>query len=136
MKLHFQRLMDLALVLLLGLVTAIPQDVFAQNHVISSSDLERDVAAVSQARQSNLAQLDRFFSSEQAQKALKSAHIQYKEVQAAMSVLSDAELARLAAQSQKAQKDFAAGSLTNQQITYILIALATAVIVIILVEAR
>ncbi len=136
MKLHFQRFVDLALVFLLGLVVAFPQDVFAQNHVITSSELERDVVAASQARQSNVTQLDHFLSSEQAQKALKSAHIRYQEVQAAVRVLSDEELARLAAQSQKAQKDFAAGALTNQQITYIIIALATAVIVIVLIEAR
>jgi len=50
--------------------------------------------------------------------------------------LSDEELARLAARTEKVRKDFAAGALTNQQITYIIIALATALIVVIIVVAR
>jgi len=44
--------------------------------------------------------------------------------------------ARLAARTEKVRKDFAAGALTNQQITYIIIALATALIVVIIVVAR
>ena len=50
--------------------------------------------------------------------------------------MSDEDLARLAAQSEKLQKDVAAGALTNQQITYILIALGTAVIILVIVAAR
>jgi len=50
--------------------------------------------------------------------------------------LPDEELARLAARTEKVRKDFAAGALTNQQITYIIIALATALIVVIIVVAR
>ena len=49
--------------------------------------------------------------------------------------LSDEELARLAARTDKVQRDMAAGALNNQQITYILIALGTAVLVLILVKA-
>ena len=41
---------------------------------------------------------------------------------------------KLAAQTRQIQNDFAAGALTNQQITYILIALGTAVIVLIAVR--
>jgi hypothetical protein len=39
----------------------------------------------------------------------------------------------LAAQTEKVQADLAGGELNNQQITYIIIALATAVVVLILV---
>jgi len=38
-------------------------------------------------------------------------------------------LARLASQTDKVQRDIAAGALTNTQITYIIIALATALLV-------
>ena len=44
------------------------------------------------------------------------------------------ELAKLAVQTRQVQSDFAAGALTNQQITYILIALGTAVVVLIAVK--
>ena len=54
----------------------------------------------------------------------------------ALNLLSDEEVARLAARSTKIQKDVAAGVLSNQEITYILIALATAVLILVIVEAR
>ena len=75
-----------------------------------------------------------FFNSKPALKALRSAKIDAKKVQDAIAQLSDAELARLAARTNVAQKDFAAGALNNQDLTYIIIALATAVVVIILVK--
>lgn len=82
-------------------------------------------------RQQNVAKVQKFFSSRQAEQALKSAHLDPVQIKDAVPSLSDQELARLAARADKAQKNFAAGSLTNQQITYILIALGTAVVVLI-----
>jgi hypothetical protein len=46
--------------------------------------------------------------------------------------LNDEELSRLASQCRQVESDISAGSLSNQEITYILIALATAVIIVIL----
>jgi hypothetical protein len=57
-------------------------------------------------------------------------------VRQAVSFLSDEELARLAARATRIENDFAAGALNNQQITYILIALATAVVILVIVAAR
>jgi len=51
-------------------------------------------------------------------------------------MLNDQELARLAARAEKANSDFAAGSLTNQELTYIVIALGTAVLILVIVAAR
>ena len=53
----------------------------------------------------------------------------------AIATLSPDELARLSARTTEIQNDFAAGALTNEQLTYIVIALATAVIVLIIVKA-
>lgn len=136
MDLNFRRPLYIFVTLMLVAVLPLPQDVFAQEHVVSSKDLHRDLVAAAQARQGNQAQVLKFFSSEQATKALKSANLPYQKVQRAVSQLSDAELARLAATTEKVQNDFAAGNLTNQQITYIIIALATAVIILIIVAAR
>lgn len=113
---------------------AVPQNVSAQDHVVSSTELQKDVLSAAQARKDHIASLEKLFSSDQGQQALKSANIDYKIVQNGISSLSDDELARLAARADQAQKDFAAGSLTNEQITYILIALATAVIILIIVH--
>lgn len=124
----------LALVVALIGVFAVPQDALAQSHVLSSSDLQQQMIAAAKERQGKVERVQQFFGSEVAQKALKSSGMDYKQVQSAVSQLDDQELAKLAAKTDKAQQDFAAGALSNQQITYILIALATAVIVIILVH--
>ncbi len=118
-----------------GLLVEVPALSAAQDHVVSPAELRQAAAAQASVRQKNLDQVQTFLSSKQAEKALKSARLDPVQVQKAIPTLSDEELARLAAQSAKAQKDFAAGALNNQQITYIIIALATAVIVIILVKS-
>ncbi len=122
--------------LMLVAVLPLPQDVLAQEHVVAAADLHRDMVAATQARHTNQAKVLKFFSSEQAKKALKSTTLSYEKVQKAVSQLSDEELVRLTATTEKVQNDFAAGALTNQQVTYIIIALATAVIILIIVAAR
>lgn len=124
----------LAFILALIGVFAVPQDVLAQSHILSSNELQQQMIAAAKERQGKVERVQQFFGSELAQKALKASGMNYKQVQGAIAQLSDRELAQLAAKTDKAQQDFAAGALTNQQITYILIALATAVIVIILVH--
>jgi Flp pilus assembly protein TadB len=125
----------LALVVTLVAAFSVPQDVLAQSHVVSPNELQQQAVAAAQDRQEKIERVQQFFASETAKKALKSADIDYGKIQKAIPQLSDDELATIAAKTDKAQQDFAAGALTNQQITYILIALATAVIVILLVKA-
>lgn len=103
----------------------------AQKHVISPAELQQTALSAAQARQNNIAKVEDFFSSRQAQKALKSAHLDTVQIKQAIPTLSNQELAQLASKTGKAEKNFAAGALTNQQITYILIALGTAIVVII-----
>lgn len=136
MNFDFRRPFYLLVTLLLVAVLPLPQDLFAQGHVVSPADLHRDLVAAAQARQNNQAKVLKFFSSEQAQKVLRSANLRYEKVEKAVSQLRDDEIARLAATTEKVQSDFAAGVLTSQQVTYIIIALATAVIILIIVVAR
>lgn len=107
----------------------------AQDHVVSPADLQQAARSAAQVRQQNLSKVENFFSREPAQKALKNTKIDPAKLQQAVSSLSDDELARLASQTDKVQKDISAGALTNLQITYIIIALATALIVILIFEA-
>jgi hypothetical protein len=106
----------------------------AQNHVVSPAELQQATASTARTRQQNIAKVEKFFSSEQSEKALRSAHLNPVQIKNAVPSLSDQELARLASRADKAQKDFAAGALNNQQITYILIAIGAAVIVLIAVH--
>src|SRR4051812_6966637 len=120
-------------VMILILSLLIPQFVAAQTPVVSSSELRQAIETVTQTREKNLEDVRSFFSSDQARAALKTGKIDYQKVDKAVATLSPEELARLAAKTNQIQKDFAAGALDNQQITYILIALATAVIVLLIV---
>ena len=104
----------------------------ARDHIVAPAELQQAAASAARLRQQNIDKVEKFFSSERAEKTLKSAHLDAVQVKNAVPTLSNQELARLASRADKAQKDFAAGAWTNQQITYILIALATAVIVLIL----
>ncbi len=124
-----------AVVVTLVALFAVPQGLLADEHVVTPSDLQQQTINAAKARQDKIQSVREFFSSERAQKALRSAKIDGNKVQNAIAQLSDAELAQLAAKTNAAQKDFAAGALSNQDLTYIIIALATAVVVIILVKA-
>src|SRR5437899_7634051 len=106
----------------------IPSDLIAQSHVVSPADLQKEVAAASQARQQNLKTVQQFLSTPTAQKAMKSAQMDAQQVKTAVATLDDQELARLAARADKAQADFAAGTLSERDL--ILIILAVAVLVL------
>jgi hypothetical protein len=128
------RMIDLLFVSLLSLLLVVPQDVFAQSHVISSADLQRDVAAASAVRQQNIGAIQAFLALPQAREALKSAHIEFRQVASAIPQLSDKDLAQLAQLSQKSQKDFAAGNITNHDLLILLVAVAVLILIIVAVK--
>ena len=107
-----------------------------EDHLVSPGDLQAAIFTASRARQDNLAKIQKFFSAERVQKALASTGMRSSKIEKAIPQLSDEELARLASQTAKIQNDLVAGALTNEQLTYIIIALATAVIILIIVAAR
>jgi len=117
-------------------IFALPHSLFAQatEHVVSSAELKRATIEASRARQENLQTLKAFFSTEEAQKALKSVHADPEQVKDAVASLSDAELARLASRAQKAQVDFAAGRLSDRDLIIVLIAIAALVLIIVAVR--
>jgi hypothetical protein len=119
---------------ILATIFTVPPSLMAQTHVVSSSDLQKEVLAATQARQRNLEKVRGFFSSEVAQKALKSAHMDAERVKHAVSTLSDAELAQLAARADKAQADFAAGTLSDRDLIIILVAIAALILIIVAVR--
>ena len=113
----------------------IPQFLMAQAPAVSSSELQQAITAAAQTRQKNLDDVRSFFASEHVRAALKSGKLDYRKVDKAVATISPEELARLAEKTNQIQNDFAAGSLTNQQLTYIVIALGTAVLVLLIVAA-
>jgi len=123
-----------AVVCVLATIFVVPQDVLAQSHVVSPADLQKAVLTASQTRQQNLAKVKEFFSSEMAQQALKSAHMDPAQVKTAVSTLSDAELAQLASRVDRAQADFAAGRLSDRDLIIILVAIAALILIIVAVR--
>lgn len=90
-------------------------------HVVTLDELKKDAAQPAEVRHANEAAVKDFLSSEQAQKALKSANLDLKQVDRAVAQLSDQDLAKLAARSRQAQRDFAAGTLSNRDLLWIIL---------------
>lgn len=118
----------------LAVVFMIPQDSLAQSHLVSPADLQNAVIATTRARQKNVETIREFVSSPSAEKALKSAHLDAKQVKESVSRLSDSELSQLAARANKAQADFAAGTLSDRDLIIILVAIAALILIIVAVR--
>ena len=119
---------------LLLVVLAVPSNLLAQSHVVSLAELQQQTQAASRARQNQIETLQRFLSTPVAQHALRSAHMDAAKVQAAVSSLSDQELAQLAARASKAQADFAAGTMSDRDLLLILVAIAALILIIVAVR--
>lgn len=119
-----------ALIPLLALPSALP----AQVHVVHPAELQRELEAVASARRHNTEVLTEALSSPTAQKAFEYAGINPARVKTAVSSLSDQELARLAARSETARKDFAAGRISDRDLLIILVGVAALILIIVAVR--
>jgi len=116
---------------------AIPQNLLAQAtvaHVVSQSEMQQAVLNASRTRQQNVERLQAFLSTDRAVKAMRSAHMNPEQVKKAVSSLSNAELAQLAARTQKAQADFAAGNLNDRDLLLLLLGIAALILIIVAVR--
>lgn len=118
----------------LALLLLIPRHIRADEHLVPSTELARMLSSASTVRQTNVAKIDRLFSAERVRQSLASVRIDAEKVKSVATLLSDQEVAELAARADKIDRDVSGGALTNQELTYIVIALATAVIVLIIVK--
>ena len=119
------------LLVLAALFVAVGAPARAQDkqHVVSLSDLSKDAARPAQTRQANEEAVRTLLSSEQGQKAVKSAKLDYQKVDKAIGQLSDEDLTRLAERSRQAQADFAAGRISDRDLLWIIV-IALAIIVL------
>lgn len=107
----------------------IPARAQEQQHVVSLSELSKDAARPAQTRQANEEAVRTLLSSDQGQKALKSAKLDYQKVDKAVGQLSDEDLAKLAERSRQAQADFAAGRISDRDMLWIIV-IALAIIIL------
>ena len=119
----------------LALLFAVPVHLAAESaHIVSAAELQRSAVAATQVRQQNVQKIRDFLSTPAAAKALQNARIDASQVKNGVATLDDQELAKLAAQADKAQKDFAAGYLTTRDIILIVLGVALIILIIVLVK--
>jgi hypothetical protein len=133
----FRPSLSLLLLFTLSVLPVLPQSSRAADHVVSVGDLHQSILAVAQARQTNLAKIERFLATEPAREALRAMKVDSAQITQAISVLSDEELSRLAVQSDKIQKDVTAGELRKGQLVkYVVLAAATTLLIWVIVTHR
>jgi hypothetical protein len=90
-------------------------------HVVTLDELNKDAAQPTETRQANEAAIRELLSTEAGQQALKSANVEYQQVDKAIGQLNDEDLAKIAQRSRDAQKDFAASGLSSRLIIIIIL---------------
>ncbi len=113
---------------------AVPSSLRAQQHVVSPTDIHKELVNATQTRRQNRDKVRELFSSKTAQKALRKAGMDPAQVKTGISTLSDAELAQLASRADKARDDFAAGRLSDRDLLIVLVGLAALILIIVAVS--
>lgn len=134
MQLNVRQSIRVMIASVLAMLFLLPADLVAQSHVVSPTELQQQVMAASQTRQHNIDALQQFLSTPAAEKAIKSAKMDPRQVKTAVSALDDQDLAQLAARADKAQANFAAGSLSDRDLLLIIVAIAVIVLIIVAVR--
>lgn len=116
-----------------GVAPANAQTPQMQNHVVTSDELSKQTAQPAETREANESAIRHLLSSDEGQKALKSANVDYQRVDKAIGQLNDEELAKLADRSKRAESDFAAGLISAKTLAYIILALVVIIVIIVLV---
>lgn len=133
---HFDIRQSARLLALCFLITVfvLPSSLLAQTHVVNQADIHKELINATQTRQKNLQKVERLMASDEALKALESARMNPEQVNAAISTLSDAELARLAARADKLDQDFAAGRISDRDLIFIILGIAALILIIVAVR--
>jgi len=134
MQLKMRPFGPIAVALIVAMLFQVSVPSPAQSHVVTPADLQKEIVTASQTRQQNIDTVREFLSTPTAEKAMKSAKIDPREVKTAVATLDDQELARIAARTHKAQADFAAGSLGERDLLLIVIAIAALILIIVAVR--
>jgi len=101
---------------------------------VSQADIHKELVTTAQTRRKNLEKTRRLFSSDETRKAMEAAQISPEKVDAAVSTLSDEELARLASRADRIDQDFAAGRLSDRDLLIVLVGIAALVLIIVAVR--
>lgn len=123
-------------VLCLGLsLHAATPAVASQDHILPMAEMDQHIAKETKVRRDNVAKATAFFALPQVSQTLHAAKLDPKQMQQAVSLLNDSDLSRFVQRSEQARMDIEGGALNNTQLTYIVIALVTALVVTIIFVA-
>lgn len=118
----------------LAVLFAVPARAYAvpaqDDHLVSPNAMQKQMVNSASDRQKNIKTVANFLSTPIAEKAIRDAHYNSRQVRQAIPTLSDQELASLAARSQDAQQKFAAGALSKTELGLIAIAFVVLIVVI------
>jgi len=101
----------------------------ADDHIVSSQTLQRNLENSSATRQHEVATLTSFMSTPLAEKAMRDAKIDPVRVRNAIPTLSDRELQNLSTRAADTQQKFSAGVLGVGLVTLIIVLIAIIIIV-------
>ena len=119
--------------ILLAALIAVPPSLRAQQHVVRPDDIHQELVNATESRRQNRDKVVQLFSSGDAEEALRGAGMDPGQVRSAVAMLSDAELAALAARSDKFREDFAAGAFSNRELLIIIVAVAIVILIVVAV---
>ncbi|MCC7341256.1 MAG: hypothetical protein IT170_09225 [Bryobacterales bacterium] len=106
----------------------------AAEHIVPRGQFQAAILESQAVGRADRAELLRLLETAPSQKAMASAGIEFRQVKQAVAALDGQTAARLADRARQVNRDFAGGALSNETLTYIVIALATAVIVLVAVN--
>ncbi len=119
--------------ILLVTLVAVPPSLRAQQHVVPPADIHKELVNATETRTQNREKVVQLFASKDAEEALRGAGMDPGQVRTAVAMLSDAELAALAARSDKLRDDFAAGAFSNRELLIIIVVIAAIILIIVAV---
>ena len=107
----------------------------AQDHIVGKSVLRDSIRETALERTVQMRRVEEFFSSPEVTRVLERySFLGLERITEGVSTLSEQELATLTQQIEELDEEVRAGALSNEHLTYIVIALAAAVIVLIAVN--
>jgi hypothetical protein len=121
---------------ILAIAISLPADAQPQekDHAVSAAQLRQDTQKAAATRQANEVSVRAMFRTDAAKEALKSAGIDYRQVDQAISQVDDEDLGRMAQRSREVEKDFAAGNLGDRDLLIILLVAVALILVIVAVR--
>ena len=130
---------ELRLLLWIGMTVLIGMSLvssaLAQDHIVGESVLRDSIRETALERKAQMRRVEEFFSSPEVTGVLERySFLGLERITEGVSQLSEQELATLTQQIEELDEEVRAGALSNEHLTYIVIALAAAVIVLIAVN--